>query len=410
MKVIIVNDFGSVKGGASHVAITEALGIANRGHDVFYFYSIGPLDPRLEQNKKIKVISAGEFDLLTDPNRIKAGVKGIWNRQACKEMDSLLRKMNKADTIVHLHGWSCSLSPMIGKIIQRYSIPLVYTLHDYFIACPNGGFFNYPKKEICTLKALSPACLIEQCDSRVYSHKLWRYVRTWFENFAANIPNPSMDFIFVSDLSLQVIKPYLPEDAHIHKLFNPNPIPYSPAADITQNNHYTFIGQLSTYKGSQLLAEANQQGDFNLIFVGDGALYDTIQSIDGNATMTGWLEREGVLKQLNQARALIFPSRGYETQGLVVIEAASRGIPAIISDSCAATEYVEDGVTGLWFRHGDPQDLHDKIMMLQDNALLSRLGNKAFERYWKNPLLADIHTDELLGIYESVLSRASENQ
>ena len=55
MKVIIVNDFGSVKGRASHVAITEALEIARRGHDVFFFYSIGPLDLRLEQNESIHI-------------------------------------------------------------------------------------------------------------------------------------------------------------------------------------------------------------------------------------------------------------------------------------------------------------------------------------------------------------------
>ena len=218
-----------------------------------------------------------------------------------------------------------------------------------------------------------------------------------------------MDFIYVSDLCLKILQRYLPNDALVHKLFNPNPVSQKPPAAITQNDHYTFIGQLSIYKGAQLLAEANQDGNFNLTFVGDGALAKVIQSFDKNAVMTGWLEREDVFKQLVQARALIFPSRGYETQGLVVLEAAARGIPAVVSDSCAATEYVEDGVTGLWFRHGDPRDLHDKIMMLQDNALLSQLGKQAYESYWRNPFLADLHTDELLAIYEGILSRSPVN-
>ncbi len=405
MNVIIANDFGSVVGGASHVAITEALGLANRGHEVTYFYSIGPLDPKIAQHKRIQAISAGEYDLLTDPNRIRAGLKGIWNEQACRKLNEILNDLKGQGTIVHLHGWNRSLSPMIGRPIQRHNFPLVYTLHDYFIACPNGGYFNYQKNDACPLKSLSIACLVEHCDPNYYAHKLWRYFRTSVQRYVAGLPNPEMDFIAVSDFSLNILKPYLPETAPIHKLPNPIQVPHDPPIQVSANEQYVFIGRLSTYKGPKILAQANQNRDFSLTFVGEGELSDTIRSMDESAKITGWLDKEDVIKHIDGSRALIFPSRGYETQGLVVLEAASRGVPAVVSDSCAATEFVEDGVTGFWFRNGDADDLHEKMMLLEDDDTLTRLGAEAYRRYWENPFLAERHIDGLLSIYNEILHR-----
>jgi hypothetical protein len=48
LRVIILNDFGAVNGGAAQVAITEALGLADQGHEIVFFYGTGPVDARLQ--------------------------------------------------------------------------------------------------------------------------------------------------------------------------------------------------------------------------------------------------------------------------------------------------------------------------------------------------------------------------
>jgi glycosyltransferase involved in cell wall biosynthesis len=53
---------------------------------------------------------------------------------------------------------------------------------------------------------------------------------------------------------------------------------------------------------------------------------------------------------LQKARALVLPSLLYETQGLVVNEAAAPGICFTIPDRCVAQGMVENGRTGLRFR------------------------------------------------------------
>ena len=99
----------------------------------------------------------------------------------------------------------------------------------------------------------------------------------------------------------------------------------------------------------------------------------------------------------------MLPSLGYETQGLVIAEAAAAGIPAIVPDTSAAREMVEDGVTGLWFRGGDESDLASKIRVLQDAAVAGKLGAAAYGKYWSEPLTIDAHLEKLEHCYQTIL-------
>ena len=52
-----------------------------------------------------------------------------------------------------------------------------------------------------------------------------------------------------------------------------------------------------------------------------------------------------------------------------ILEALANGIPVILPDTSAARDLVEDGVTGLWFRMGDTEDLARKITLFKDPML-----------------------------------------
>lgn len=408
MKVILLNDFGFVNGGAAQVAITEALGLANRGVEVIYLCGIGPLDNRLRDHPNIQPYQVDGFDVLIEPSRVKAALKGIWNRQSAKSLKQILSLSNRGDTIVHLHGWHRSLSPSVSALVHKMGLPLICTVHDYFLACPNGGLYNFQKNEPCPLKALSLACMLEHCDPRVYRHKAWRYARTVVQKHLAKLPNKEMAFITVSDFSRRIIEPYLPDGAQVFNLPNPIAVPKTGKAQITQNQQYVYVGRFMLDKGPMLLAQANRDRAFKLTFIGGGTLEAQLRETDPTAKFTGWLEREALFEELGNARALVFPTRGYETQGMTVLEAASMGIPAVVSDSSAATSWVKDGDNGLWFRQGDPADLRRKLAMLKDDQLLARLGEAAYERFWQNPPTLERHLDGLMASYENVLSQDNQ--
>ena len=92
-----------------------------------------------------------------------------------------------------------------------------------------------------------------------------------------------------------------------------------------------------------------------------------------------------------------------EVQGLVVLEAATLGIPAIVPNTAATPEIGIDGVTGLWLNGGNENDLLDKMTALSDNDTARKLGYAAYDTYWKNPATVLSHVEKLANCYQSIL-------
>jgi glycosyltransferase involved in cell wall biosynthesis len=112
-----------------------------------------------------------------------------------------------------------------------------------------------------------------------------------------------------------------------------------------------------------------------------------------------------VWQQLAQARCLVFPSLWYETYGLTVTEAASRGIPAIVSDVSAAAERIEEGVTGWRFRSGNAADLARCLRLVADDAAIAAAGSAAYRSFWRSAETWDAHAEKLIRIYNTTLQQ-----
>jgi glycosyltransferase involved in cell wall biosynthesis len=84
--------------------------------------------------------------------------------------------------------------------------------------------------------------------------------------------------------------------------------------------------------------------------------------LDGRVTVHGFVPSEEVDRALRSALCMVLPSRR-EGYGLVVVEAAARGVPSVVvaGEDNAATELVEDGVNGFVAASASPQDLADAI-------------------------------------------------
>ncbi len=80
-------------------------------------------------------------------------------------------------------------------------MPAVYTIHEYFLFCPNGGFYNYQTQKACPLTPMSAQCLTTNCDSRSYPQKLWRVARQAIMQNVAHLPSILRDFIVIDDFN-----------------------------------------------------------------------------------------------------------------------------------------------------------------------------------------------------------------
>src|SRR5437870_11459468 len=170
--VVVINDHAFVNGGQAKVAIETALALRSGGFCVYFFAGMGPVDIRLKE-AGVECICLEQFDILSDPVRARAVARGLWNREAAQRLSHLLRTLPSHETIVHVHGWAKSLSPSIGPAVTQGPHPHVYTMHEFFLACPNGGFYDYQRNALCPRTPLGPRCLAANCDARSRAHKTW---------------------------------------------------------------------------------------------------------------------------------------------------------------------------------------------------------------------------------------------
>lgn len=404
MNIIIVNDYAHVDGGASMVALSTAKSLGERGHQVLLFTAVSPIANELN-SENINIVCLEQDDILNNPNRGAAIIQGLWNTIAQREMAKILveNQMDKRDTIVHVHTWTKALSssPVKEAIKQGYKV--VITVHDYFLACPNGGLYNYKSDRICQLKPLSISCLTTNCDVRNYFQKVWRYSRQLIQMKIGGMPHRINNFIVIGSLSRSIISPYLPPGSNVFELTNPTDIMRLPKVDVKENGDFVCIGTLAKHKGSHIFAEAASDLDLSAVFIGDGPFESVVKDLYPESKVTGWLPKPQVEGHLRGARALVFPSLWYEGQPLVVREALAMGVPVIVSNECAGRDMVIDGVTGYWFKSGDISDLKAKIKLLQDDKTAEVLGNNAYHSYWDNPQDLGTYTEQLETIYSKIL-------
>lgn len=120
---------------------------------------------------------------------------------------------------------------------------------------------------------------------------------------------------------------------------------------------FLFIGRLMWYKGLRIILDAlagldREGSDFRMVFVGSGGdeadvrSYTSELGLDRKVIFTGAVrDREHLRAWYSRADLFLFPST-FDTNGLVVREAAaSRTASVIIKDSCAS-EGVTDGRNG----------------------------------------------------------------
>jgi len=405
LDVIVINDFAETNGGAAQVALASALGLAESGHRVILFSAVQPT-AAIPIHFNLTLVITGQQEIALDPNRIRAVVQGIWNSKARKKLKVTLEDFEPQNTIVHLHGWSKALSSSVLRECLQRKFRVVCTLHDYFVACPNGGFYNFRTNAICHLDPLSPPCILENCDSRSYAQKVWRVARQVVQREFGGIPDGISAFIAVSKFSEGVLRPYLPKHSRIFEIRNPVVSTKAAPVVISDASPFIFLGRLSPEKGGALLATAAAELDCNLLYVGDGVSRREVELRNQRARFTGWLPRAEALQWLRSARALILPSLWYETQGMVVLEAAALGVPAIVADTSAARDLVEEGHSGLWFTGGDAQSLRAAMQRLMVTEAAQEMGRSAYEQYWRDPPTLNQHILELERAYIETLKGA----
>lgn len=176
-----------------------------------------------------------------------------------------------------------------------------------------------------------------------------------------------------------------------------------------------YIGRLDPIKGIRCLVEAIEkieEGVYQFVFVGSGSdvsLIKRLAEVRSDVRYLGVLDNDDIWQIYALSDVFILPSIALEgiKEGLPLslIEAMASGNIVIITPVGGMEEVVEDGVSGIFIKEKDANDIVEKLRYVRDNLveLRSSMSISARERVVKYYSL-DAHVDKVVNLYKEILA------
>jgi glycosyltransferase involved in cell wall biosynthesis len=339
--------------------------------------------------------------------KIPAFFSGIHNPFSRREFRRFLREFRP--DIVHIHNLYPLISPSILPECTAQGIPVVMTVHNFRLACPNGLLLC--NGELChrCLGGREYWCVLRNCENSIFKSTGYA-LRTASARILRRYYNHVNHFICLNDFQRNLlIKEGLPAEK---SSILPNPVLLSNmiSRNEGQGSYVAYVGRLSPEKDILTLIEsARRLGDLQFKFAGSyHRMPEVAQRKSENCEFMGHLDSANLDQFYRNARMVVFATRCYEGFPTVLLEAMSHGLPVVCSRIGGLPEIVEDGITGLLYEPGDANELADRIRTLWQNPdLCKKLGEGGRKKVQKD-YAADRLLDRLMGIYEKVIKKCEE--
>lgn len=151
---------------------------------------------------------------------------------------------------------------------------------------------------------------------------------------------------------------------------------------------FLFVGRLMWYKGIKIILDAlsglkSQDYDFRMIFVGKGQDENEIKKyandikVMDKCIFTGPIyDREKLKAIYCRSNLFLFPS-DFDTNGLVVREAAAMSLPSVLIDKSAASEGVTKNVDGFMISNNPASLSALLVRLINDLPMVRSVGENA---------------------------------
>ena len=334
-------------------------------------------------------------------------VKFFYNYEAVRNLKKLI-KTEKPD-IAHLHNIAHQFSPVIINVLKKHKIPVVQTLHDYKLICPNSKL--YSQNRICEKcnGGKYYQCFLNKCmhNSRsksflgmleAYLHQsiLKSYQKIDLFLAPSQFMKDACMRFGVSEQKIKTIYNFIPENFINFNNSNIN--------EKNQDPYLLYFGRISEEKGIDVLLDALllTNSKINLKIVGEGPDSEKLKTKIKNNNLSERVEILGhkvgeELKNLIlNSKAVVIPSLWHENMPFSLIETLVLKRPVIISRVGGMPELIKEGFNGLSFKPGNIPELAQKI------DLLPKMN---FDLSKQNSLLLNIadHTLKIVCIYEKLV-------
>lgn len=389
MKILMVDDYGYLLGGAENYLFAISNALRAQGHEVRL----------LASDKQHGGQADYTFRHVSERSPLRF-IPYIFNRSARAATQRAIREFQP--DVVHIHSFFYHSSPAI--LYGLLGTPTVITTHNDDLIAPFGH-------------TLTPACTH---DSVKYC---WRCIglfrascenlKRWFLRRA--LPRVSL-FIGPSAFMADFYRQRGFDASRVVHLKNGFELPPAHAPLMSKRSGMILVARLSVEKGVDVAITAmgevvTQLPKAQLTVIGDGPDRQKLEQLvhekrlQKNIIFAGRIDNTQIGNYQRGAEALIIPSVWNENLPTVCIEAMVAGTPIIGSKVGGIPEMVQDGASGFLFPRGDHHELAKCIVTLLSNKPLQQQFSEQAVRLSKEYRMEN-HLPKLLTFYEQAQERA----
>lgn len=381
-RILLVHNYYQIGGGEHTVFENEKNLLLENNHEVFVYS---------RSNDELK---SSKWKLFILP------FTTIWSFKTYRDVRKLI--CDNDIEIVHCHNTFPLISPSVYYAARSLKVPVIQTIHNFRFLCPNGLFYcdGKPCEKCREQESFAPA-LKNSCyrNSKIQTAvaaamlKIHRWLGTY----------KKINYIFLTDFNRNKFNGLI--DIHGDNVFiKPNFVPKVVVGDSNAEIKTKFIyaGRLDENKGICFLLEAWSElpKEYELHIYGDGgcrkACEEAAQKFS-NVYFWGFQPQQVVFENIAESAALVFPSKCYETFGLIWAESFSAGRPVVSADLGNHGDIIRTSGGGTLFEMENVKSFCDAVdRVVKEN----RKYSAAAKQYYIDHLAPEKNYEILRDIYD----------
>ena len=308
--------------------------------------------------------------------------------------------------LIHLHNIH-RFSLRLIKKLASLKIPILWTIHDYWIVCPRKNL--YYNNQICTEKRCWNCPGTSSLLYKIVLPIRWSYFKNWmrFDKFISHYIASSM-YVKKELITLDINKEKI---AHLHNGINVEDFVYTLPPN---NKTILFIGRIAEDKGIYYFISAIPKvleivPQAKFLIVGEGVPKRVLVSlvkklgVDDNVEFLGKISNEKISQIYQEVDVVVVPSIWPENCSIVILESHASGRPVIATNVGGNPELVDDGKTGYVIDPKNSNQIAEKIVQILSDEKLARVMSENARKRAEKEFDIRTHVNSILEIYRNVL-------
>lgn len=406
MKILMVNKFLYPRGGSESYMLSLGEELSRLGHEVEYF---GMYDEKNTVGNSLGLYTSNMDFHSNGLARFLYPFRILYSFEARRKLTCVLDEFRP--DVVHMNNINFQLTPSIIYAIKKRGIPLVQTVHDYQMICPNHLLYSFQEHKPCErcLNGSVWNCVKHRCihDSKVKSVLgvieaiLYRVLKPYQKVDLFICPSR-----FLEEKLLSARKFYQNKTYTVHNFIEKKTILSDASAE---EPYLVFVGRFSKEKGVELLSEtAKLLPEYHFKAVGSGPDEEILHGIP-NLSLTGFLTGDELTRVMANAKVLVAPSICYENCPLSILEALSMGVPVVTMNYGGMAELISDGITGTLAEAPTPEALAAAIRKTMEDEAYYRSLQENCKQVQEHIFSVEEYCRILLEKYQDIIERRANN-